>query len=108
MRPTDVDKIAEAVVSTLAGSEPGLLGCGSLSNPVEFDVDFLGCGTFECGGIALFACRARFGCGAVDNAANKGTTLFYCDDEFYCDTYGTNFWQAGQLFACVNAGQFNL
>ena len=88
MRPTDVDKIAEAIVGSLAGSDPGLLGCGAISSPIAFEVDYLACGTFECGGVAPFDCNVVFGCGATNGAANA-VMPFFCPENFGCETgYG--------------------
>jgi hypothetical protein len=82
MRPTDVDRIADAVISSLAGTGAGLLGCGSISSPIAFDVDFLDCGHFECGGAAPFSCTDRFGCGQPNGVAAP----FYCGEPgFTCE-----------------------
>ena len=100
MRPTDVDKIAEAIVGSLAGSDPGLLGCGAISSPIGFEVDTLLCGTFECGGIAPFDCNLRFSCG-ISNGAPNGPSAFYCPENFGCDAgYLVPVCLLADVFAC--------
>ena len=97
MRPTDVDKIAEAIVGSLAGSEPGLLGCGAISSPTGFEVDLLQCGVFECGGLAPFDCNLRFGCGTVNPSG--AVMAFFCPENFGCD-------QGYQTQVCVRVDAF--
>ena len=100
MRPQDVDKIAVAVVSSLAGvRDAGLLGCGAISNPVEYDwpacpspSDF-GCGSsYQCGGQGLFTCCEGFACmgGFICPSPNgfwcQNDLLFSCGPgSFACD-----------------------
>ena len=97
MRPTDVDKIASAVVSTLSGSDPGLLGCGSVSSAQQFDVDNLECDpSYQCGGAAPFLCLFEFDCGSGPGPFYCGpsgpTTIeFECPRQFSCDTAGAFF-----------------
>ena len=99
MRPTDVDKIAEAIVGSLAGSDPGLLGCGAISSPIRFEVDLLQCGTFECGGVAAFDCNLRFGCGTNNEAG--AVMSFFCPENFGCDTgYNMVICTSNDLFGC--------
>ena len=108
MRPTDVDKIAEAIVGSLAGSDPGLLGCGAISSPIAFEVDYLTCGTFECGGVAAFDCNLRFGCGD-NNVVGAIGSNFFCDDSFGCDTgYGLVACSPIAPFACLSNQIFAL
>lgn len=99
MNPTDVDKIAEAVVGALSGGAPGLLGCGAVSSATDFSTDELFCGTFECGGMGEFACNVRFGCGLVNGVAVVAPT-FSCDDLFHCDQgYGFSNCVLQEVFA---------
>ena len=98
MRPTDVDKIAEAIVGSLAGSDPGLLGCGAISSPIGFEVDYLVCGTFECGGLAPFDCNMRFGCGT--NGAVTAVMTFFCPENFGCDPGYTLICPSNDVFGC--------
>ena len=64
MRPQDVDKIASAVVASLAGGQDtGLLGCGGYSDTTSFNASpgFV-CPQYVCGGQADFGCWEGFDC----------------------------------------------
>ena len=107
MNPQDIDKIANAVVNSLAGAGAGLLGCGAVSNSFEFFTrDDLECGTFECGGLALFrccgdyVCHQRFSCAGPARFASTWYSAHFgfcgcgggdctspCPIEFWCHEY---------------------
>jgi hypothetical protein len=94
MRPTDVDRIASAVAGTLAGTKPGLLGCGSLSSNAVFEVENLDCEiSYYCGGAAAFVCLFEFDCGSgvgpfYCGAGAPGSDLFQCSRAYACDPNG--------------------
>ena len=83
MRPTDIDQIANAIAGSLAGADPGLLGCSSISNPTAFstsedtDAGWFAPNGYECGGAADFTCDSTggFGCGS---AAGSPPAVFTC------------------------------
>ena len=98
MRPQDIDKIASVVVGSLAGvRDAGLLGCGAISNPVQYDwpscptpANF-DCGaSYECGGVALFTCCENFTCSSgfvCPNPAGfwcQNDVMFTCAPGFEC------------------------
>ena len=92
MRPQDIDKIANVVVNSLAGTGPGLLGCGAISATDQFvTFDQLECGTYECGGQAGFGCcagytcRESFFCFFTATFACQSSLLFTCPIGFGCE-----------------------
>jgi hypothetical protein len=92
MQPTEVDAIASAVIGSLAGPEPGLLGCGAVSGTADYvcgDGPYAcsGGGGYECGGAALFRCNGPFDCGSAGAPAG----LFYCEGP-----------QGSGLYTCMN------
>ena len=93
MRPQDIDKIASAVMVSLAGAPgAGLLGCYAWSSADYFDCHWgnYACGgLFDCGGEESFVCQHGFDC--IDKIR--------CPSEFFLDCYSvphtcrqSNFW----------------
>jgi hypothetical protein len=91
MRHADVEMIADAVAGTLAGSGPGLLGCGSLSSTATFEAEYLDCEiNYQCGGAGVFLCLFEFECGSgvgpfFCGRGAPGTDAFQCPRTYSCD-----------------------
>jgi hypothetical protein len=109
MKPQDIDKIANVVASSLAGSRvPGLLGCGAISNAQDYELNectdpsqpFFTCDNagYECGGAGQFLCCEGFDC--LSAFYCPGVEIFGCgnDREFNCLA----------SFQCGAADTFNL
>ena len=84
MKAGDINSIASAVVASLAGQDPGVLGCGAVSSTIEFDAPpvYACTGEYECGGAAWFNCE-----GQVYNCVNDflcSYHLFQCNPGFAC------------------------
>lgn len=88
MKPQDIDKIAGAVVESLAGG-PGLLGCGSFTNQQRYDNPPGGCeAEYQCGGMGAFTCCQSFTC--LNGFLCPGPATFGCinDVGFTCSDVG--------------------
>ena len=100
MNPQDIDKIANAVVGSLVGTGPGLLGCGDWSGMSLYDVQVFACtGQFDCRG---FSCLQVFDCvnvyvvrdGFWPDACEESDGR--CPADFTCTgAYGVNFGYGG-------------
>ena len=85
MKAIEIDKIAEAVVGSLASKgDIGLMGCGAISSPIPYAENILECDFYECGGQAAFTCYEEFTCGGHPNAQNAAPLAFHCPDLFEC------------------------
>ena len=86
MRPQDIEKIANSVVSAFSKPSAASAGCGSMSNEDAFSCSpSFNCqpsGAYECGGAAAFVCSNIF---AGDPECD---TAFSCTCEFSKDIVG--------------------
>ena len=65
MRPQDIEKIAEGIVSSLSRSQckETVAGCGGFSDPQQYNCPDYSCSSdYECGGAAGFGCTPSFDC----------------------------------------------
>ena len=92
MNPQDIDRIANAVVNSLAGPGPGLLGCGAVSSTIQYFTDEeLDCTDYQCGGRADFGCCEGFAC----------SLAFWCDGASFACNWGAGFECADQ-YSCLD------
>ena len=101
MKAQDIDRIANAVVGSLAGArDAGLLGCGAISSTVYYTwqpgcTTGVGCeASYECGGQELFTCCAGFAC--LNSFRCPEPAGFWCQSE----TLFTCSWEC-----CFDAGE---
>jgi hypothetical protein len=97
MRSVDVEEIASAVVGSLAGTDPGLLGCGAVSSPEDYTcTGYYACSgdlgvAYDCGGAATFNCSPEFICYPNDAQFScppiVGATFGSCDQVYSCGSY---------------------
>jgi len=86
MRAQDIDKIAGAVVASLAGGGGvGPLGCGAMSSTIAFDAPpaYACTGHYECGGMGRFYCPGVFDCATEFECPSSNP--FTCGETFKCD-----------------------
>ncbi len=106
MKPQDIARIANSVVGSVGiARDAGLLGCGAISSPVQFDTGILSClPNYQCGGAGLFTCCEDFACASA--FACPGPDGFRCDIErtFSC---GSLFDAPGCAAAYIPEGACN-
>jgi hypothetical protein len=104
MRSTDVDLIASAIVDSLGGDDPRLLGCASISSPIAYaattDGGFDCSWGYQCGGAATFDCAT-----SVEFTCGPGTAA---PQTFFCPTgLGAAFTCTAPRFACASPSVFS-